>query len=1561
MKKRKSRSKYKRILALFGVLGILFGQVLWQAGWPALAATTQFAQQIEIYYNGNHSAAISWHGRPWYEPDLRVKNSGDGPDGKGAVFYCLDPSLPIKNRQVVGSDWETALENRPDALRAILYLLAEGAPNKVFAESMEASILWTRLLIWVWLTEHGMPNVDTKLRYTKAWLYSLEGQGSEAARKLYEAAEGFAQGTEELPKGQVELEAVEASWRLEGQQYKRQYRFQGDVEKVLLPAAEGLFLNGRALATLAEDERLVQVGEVWELAWETQQAHEDRHLTCQAVAESYHPAVYGWYSGQSVAQDGVLGQGQPATVASLDIELSKPQQVFSFALRKVNIQAAKAQPSLAGTHYELHLLERQFPALQGQAEQTLFGPFVCDETGQLTFEHLPLGRYTLHEKKAAQGYVLNPVPVKISGLLGSDGQVHVSIDNQANYAACMSKLEQQRESLAKDLAALSQPTQQLSLKKAGLSVGALAQRIDLATYENLAMGRVRIHKFYREKPEKRQPDGPSPELGAEMPPEEERLQPEEGVRFELRDLSGKVWDVLETNAAGQAASAYVPIGHYELHQVSDFLDARGEKATWRLPPQAVHIAEDGQVLDLLLENPRRQMRFRLHKVDRLTGKPIHQKGMAFYLFRKGEEQPLRLRLADGRPLDRLVLGEDGQSLPIEPLPAGDYELQEVQGPEGYHYDPKARLAFRLAPTSQDGEEVVEVAWHEEYVANDPQFGSLFIDKQGEQFSHWEAYEASVHMPSPGRLVPRKMPRSLSKNLLLCGWPQQSEDAILQSFLSDELTLKTKGEEGSEKPELTSSSEPKEVEAAQGVEAKEKAASQKPEPLAPAGESLVQKRWRISQQAPVMQALELGEERRVRAQLEPGYYMLWDQEACLWHGEVDEEAAAHWSLQLPEKVDTWEAYEAGPIQEQTMTLYRPIYQNKALPGAVFKLTAARDIYAGDQQTLIYPKGERLQVAVKDIWRDGERLYRPGEAISLPELTEAERAACTADLCSTSEGLTIQRLPLGDYDLQEVQAPPGYIKDEQVYRYTFSPQKAEIRVVTPKTPPIVNLRQVLNLTLASKTLESYPWPMHNAPKVEQVAFGLYNSEPQGGLPADTCLQVLHPNAEGRIQAENLPQGAYYLKEIAAPDGYQIDSKRYPVQLEADPVAVEAERKVSLHETIENRLLKKRLVLRKFDRHNGQALAGVRFRLWAIQQDGSTIVPNPAGQEEWVTDQDGRIETPELPYGNYRWEESQALPGYHQPQQDLHVSVAADSQIVFDWSNEPTQVCFRKVESESGRTLPGAKISLRSEEGEMLYVLPDGEHSWRLAHAEEKGAVPARWLSTQEAVTVRGLTVGQRYQLLEEEAPAGYAKAEALIFEVREGLGIQLVNLENRESEVEIEKQDARSNQRLAGAILALYDEQGQIVKDRKTGEPLRWLSRAEEGEAGVWRIRGLEVGKSYYLREEKAPPAYIKAKQDQHLQLRDTAQVQRFICLNEPEQPPVPPALPKTGFGQDHKLLTAIALLLAALSLLYCRHIYQLKKRRKKEAWLHAAERRRLLHDDGRQRDRLWPDKTKPRRL
>lgn len=173
-------------------------------------------------------------------------------------------------------------------------------------------------------------------------------------------------------------------------------------------------------------------------------------------------------------------------------------------------------------------------------------------------------------------------------------------------------------------------------------------------------------------------------------------------------------------------------------------------------------------------------------------------------------------------------------------------------------------------------------------------------------------------------------------------------------------------------------------------------------------------------------------------------------------------------------------------------------------------------------------------------------------------------------------------------------------------------------------------------------------------------------------------------------------------------------------------------------------------------------------------------------------------------------------------------------------PIQVCISKKDTTGDAELPGAQLTITDEEGNVV---------------EE-------WISAEEPHMVN-LAAGI-YTLTEIAAPEKYARAESIVFEVKDSMEVQQIVMYDKPIEVCISKKDITNDAELPGAQLTITDEKGNVVEE--------WISAEEP------HMVNLAVG-TYTLTEIAAPETYAKAESIV-FEITDAMEVQYVVMYDKP---------------------------------------------------------------------------------
>lgn len=315
----------------------------------------------------------------------------------------------------------------------------------------------------------------------------------------------------------------------------------------------------------------------------------------------------------------------------------------------------------------------------------------------------------------------------------------------------------------------------------------------------------------------------------------------------------------------------------------------------------------------------------------------------------------------------------------------------------------------------------------------------------------------------------------------------------------------------------------------------------------------------------------------------------------------------------------------------------------------------------------------------------------------------------------------------------------------------------------------------------------------------------------------------STDKKHEIAGLVPGVYTLTETIAPDGY-IKAESITFELKED---MTSETDYVMYDDYT------KLTVNKFDKITEKELSDAILQ---IKDEAGNVYA------EFTTTDEGKV-FERIPAGKYTLIEKEAPEGYLVSEPvEFEVKETKDMQTV-DMYDDYTKLHISKQDITNKEEIKGAKLKIKDAEGELV---------------EE-------WITDGEIHVIEKLAPG-KYTLIEETAPAGYVLAEEVEFEVKETGEIQKVVMYDDVTKLSISKQDNVTKTNLAGAKLELRDSSGNVAA--------KWTTTEED-----YVITGLPIGE-YTLVEVEAPVGY-KLAEDIAVEIKDTADVQKYVMYDEKE--------------------------------------------------------------------------------
>lgn len=452
----------------------------------------------------------------------------------------------------------------------------------------------------------------------------------------------------------------------------------------------------------------------------------------------------------------------------------------------------------------------------------------------------------------------------------------------------------------------------------------------------------------------------------------------------------------------------------------------------------------------------------------------------------------------------------------------------------------------------------------------------------------------------------------------------------------------------------------------------------------------------------------------------------------------------------------------------------------------------------------------------IIRNGEGKYVTADGINFVSFTDKDNAT---KLTTGSEGtFAIEYLPLGEYVLEEVKAPDGYLTISDPENFTIKNESTAVSVGNTRIKADL---KIIKTDENGKLLEGIKFTLKNSVGGFVTASGSNGRYTYTDL-ADTVTEFI-TDERGEIFVSGLLWGTYYLSETNAPKGI--------VGIKDQIVKVDAENhNKTIELKLENRSEKGKIEFTKTDGAD-KGLAGAVFKLKLVEGSGTAY--SSVKQMYAISDDEGRVSFEDVPYGVYELTEVIAPEGYVRSNETYYVSiggaVAEDKKIVSVpaiWANSRTEKEFtvEKVSADGGEPLNGAVFQVLDE---------------------DNNPIENKIITTNGGSGKITLPLG-KYYLKETVAPEGYELNKELIpFEVTTN-GRNTVTVKNtpKTGSLTIKKTDKGGNP-LLGAEFKIYAAKGAAREN-----PIYTLITDSSGKAVK---TGIPYG-SYVAIESRAPEGY-----------------------------------------------------------------------------------------------------------
>ena len=339
--------------------------------------------------------------------------------------------------------------------------------------------------------------------------------------------------------------------------------------------------------------------------------------------------------------------------------------------------------------------------------------------------------------------------------------------------------------------------------------------------------------------------------------------------------------------------------------------------------------------------------------------------------------------------------------------------------------------------------------------------------------------------------------------------------------------------------------------------------------------------------------------------------------------------------------------------------------------------------------------------------------------------------------------------GVYYVKEVEQPDGYLLDETVHR---------VEVVEGQLATLV----VENAPMASLVI--FKGDADTGRGVAGAVFEVYHAD-------GAFIGRYTTDAQGEALIRPIEPGHYIVREVAAPDGYELPN------VTEKTITVKAGQ---INRVTFEDLAYGSLIVRLEDKADGHQLPNGRFQL-IVAKTGEMIM-------EGVTGNDGTIIWGNLPAGDYIVKQTYAPDGYTMTETEIRATVVSNETRTVVFQNVTSGIVIEKLDRVTSAPLPNARFQVTRNSDNIVI----GEYV-----TDEDGLA-----------LVGGLTPGM-YTVEELAAPTGYEMdAPSQLVHVKDSEFAHATFTDTPYAGITVNTVD-QSNQPLAGVVIEIWRQNGELI--------------------------------------------------------------------------------------------------------------------------------------------------------
>ena len=494
--------------------------------------------------------------------------------------------------------------------------------------------------------------------------------------------------------------------------------------------------------------------------------------------------------------------------------------------------------------------------------------------------------------------------------------------------------------------------------------------------------------------------------------------------------------------------------------------------------------------------------------------------------------------------------------------------------------------------------------------------------------------------------------------------------------------------------------------------------------------------------------------------------------------------------------------------------------------------------------------------KPIPEGAEFTVTAAEDITTPDGTiRTEKGTVVATLTTDEKGKAeTEALYLGKYTIKETKAPNGYLVNPKEYEVTLKYKDQETEIVYGDVTVPDELAK--GKIRVKKTDAETGNGLSNAEFEIRAKEDIVTPDGTVKEKAGTVVDTIKTDDKGSAETKVLYLGKYEVQETKAPEGYLLNTQKYPVEL----IYADQETEIVYGDvTVPDEIAKGKIRITKTDKETNKPIpSGAEFTVTAAEDittpDGTVRAEKGTVVATLTTDDKGKAETDKLYLGKYVIKETKAPEGYLLNPKEFEVTLAYKDQtteIVYGdvtVPNQPAkgQIEILKKDEETGNLLSGTEFTVTAAED---ITTPDGT-----VRAEKGTVVDTIVTDTTGIARSKELYLG-KYVVKETKQPIGFIRpnqtwdVELKYADQKTELVKENLTIKNQPTEIIIDKKETGTDKPLEGVKFVIWNKDKEDPID--PGMQHKEIYTTDKN--GKIRLLYLEPG-NYAVAEVESIPGY-----------------------------------------------------------------------------------------------------------